>query len=239
MARNSLSIAAAKESNLFGGTSGGAASSSVSNVNSKSSPTESTWSFNPSGTSGSGGGGGGAGGMQNSGHYGGSNPKVPKNPWQDSGTPTMQPSDLAWDTGLGGGKARAGTMMGGGALGKQGGGKLVEANGWNTSTSAQGGSSWNSGTNSSWASTWILLRNLTAQVRQIVHVLGGFHVLFDFFLPIYFAIDRWINATYVVHATRSVAQLPTVYSPQCRAVQVCNTRGSSKSSAGIEQLSAG
>ncbi|XP_035795528.1 protein Gawky-like [Anopheles albimanus] len=164
VARNSLSIAAAKESNLFGGTSGGAASSSVSNVNSKSSPTESTWSFNPSGTSGSGGGGGGAGGMQNSGHYGGSNPKVPKNPWQDSGTPTMQPSDLAWDTGLGGGKARAGTMMGGGALGKQGGGKLVEANGWNTSTSAQGGSSWNSGTNSSWASTWILLRNLTAQI---------------------------------------------------------------------------
>uniref|UniRef100_A0A2M4CQ21 UBA domain-containing protein n=1 Tax=Anopheles darlingi TaxID=43151 RepID=A0A2M4CQ21_ANODA len=165
VARNSLSIAAAKESNLFGGNSGGGTGSSVSNVNSKSSPTESTWSFNPSGTSGSGGAGGGAGGMQNSGHYGGSNTKVPKNPWQDSGTPTMQPSDLAWDTGLGGGKTRTGNMMGGGTLGKQGGGsKLVEANGWNTATNAQGGSSWNSGSNSSWASTWILLRNLTAQI---------------------------------------------------------------------------
>lgn len=151
MARNPLSIAAAKESNLFGGGS----SSSASNVNSKSSPTESTWSFNPSG-------GSGGGGVQ-AGNYGA---KVQKNPWQDAGTPTMPPADL-WDTSLGGsagagGSKGRGSMMGG--LGKPPGSKL-DANGWNT-PSTQGGSSWNSGAASagSWSSTWIMLKNLTAQI---------------------------------------------------------------------------
>lgn len=149
VARNPLSIAAAKESNLFGGSAASAAS------NSKSSPTESTWSFNPSG---------GAGGGLQGGNYGG---KVQKNPWQDANTPTMPPADL-WDTplsGANGGKGRGVGMMGG--IGKPGGGSKLDANGWNTpSTQAGGGSTWNSGASAAntWSSTWIMLRNLTAQV---------------------------------------------------------------------------
>lgn len=149
VARNPLSIAAAKESNLFGGSAASATS------NSKSSPTESTWSFNPSG---------GAGGGLQGGNYGG---KVQKNPWQDANTPTMPPADL-WDTplsGANGGKGRGVGMMGG--IGKPGGGSKLDANGWNTpSTQAGGGSTWNSGASAAntWSSTWIMLRNLTAQV---------------------------------------------------------------------------
>uniref|UniRef100_A0A182JP22 UBA domain-containing protein n=1 Tax=Anopheles christyi TaxID=43041 RepID=A0A182JP22_9DIPT len=148
VARNPLSIAAAKESNLFGGGAASAAS------NSKSSPTESTWSFNPSG--------GGGGGVQG-GNYGS---KVQKNPWQDANTPTMPPADL-WDTPLGanGGKGRSVGMMGG--IGKPGVSKL-DANGWNTpNTQAGGSNTWNSGASSanSWSSTWIMLKNLTAQIE--------------------------------------------------------------------------
>uniref|UniRef100_A0A182RVM7 UBA domain-containing protein n=1 Tax=Anopheles funestus TaxID=62324 RepID=A0A182RVM7_ANOFN len=149
VARNPLSIAAAKESNLFGGGSTGGA------TNSKSSPTESPWSFNPS-----------SGGVQGA-NYGG---KVQKNPWQDPNTPTMPPADL-WETPLGGGgggngaKGRGVGMMGG--IGKAGGGKM-DTNGWNTpSTQAGGSNTWNSAGPSanSWSSTWIMLKNLTAQIE--------------------------------------------------------------------------
>ncbi|XP_053663220.1 protein Gawky-like [Anopheles marshallii] len=148
VARNPLSIAAAKESNLFGGGSGSGAN------NSKSSPTESPWSFNPS-----------SGSVQG-GNYGG---KVQKNPWQDPNTPTMPPADL-WETPLGGGgngaKARGVGMMGG--IGKAGAGGKMDTNGWNTpSTQASGSNTWNSGGPSanSWSSTWIMLKNLTAQIE--------------------------------------------------------------------------
>uniref|UniRef100_A0A182W7S7 UBA domain-containing protein n=1 Tax=Anopheles minimus TaxID=112268 RepID=A0A182W7S7_9DIPT len=97
VARNPLSIAAAKESNLFGGGSGSGAS------NSKSSPTESPWSFNPSS--------GVTGGVQG-GNYGG---KVQKNPWQDPNTPTMPPADL-WETPLGGGNGAKGRGIEGSTL---------------------------------------------------------------------------------------------------------------------------
>ncbi|XP_053673775.1 protein Gawky-like [Anopheles nili] len=155
VARNPLSIAAAKESNLFGG-GGGTGSSVVSAVNSKSSPTESTWSFNPSGAAGA--------GVQ-SGNYGS---KVQKNPWQDAGTPTMPSADL-WDTPLGtvaGGKGRGVGMMGG--IGKPSSSKL-DANGWNTPSNQSGrGNTWNSSASStnSWSSTWIMLKNLTAQIEE-------------------------------------------------------------------------
>uniref|UniRef100_A0A182T5E9 RRM domain-containing protein n=1 Tax=Anopheles maculatus TaxID=74869 RepID=A0A182T5E9_9DIPT len=153
VARNPLSIAAAKESNLFGGGGSGA-------NNSKSSPTESRWSYDLTG-----GGASVGGGVQGS-NYGG---KVQKNPWQDPNTPTMPPADL-WETPLGGGnggKGRNAGMMGG--IGKPGVGKM-DANGWNTPGSQSGGGSntWNSGAPAanSWStSTWIMLKNLTAQIE--------------------------------------------------------------------------
>lgn len=137
VARSPLSIAAAKESNLFANSNN---NNNINNnaTNSKSSPTESisssTWSYNPNNTHGG---------------FGGS--KLSKNPWPDSIVP---PSDL-WDNPLG--KSRVGPP----GL-KTAGGKL-DSNGWSSHSAGSGAAGWNSGA-ATWSSTWILLKNLSAQI---------------------------------------------------------------------------
>ncbi|XP_055545590.1 protein Gawky-like isoform X1 [Wyeomyia smithii] len=139
VARSPLSIVSAKESNLF------ANSNSTSNnnnnaTNSKSSPTESitssTWSYNPNST-----------------HGGFGDSKLSKNSWPES----IVPSADLWDNPLnkGGREAPPG-------LKTAGGGKL-DANGWNPPNLSGVGPGWNGGA-ASWPSTWILLKNLTAQI---------------------------------------------------------------------------
>ncbi|XP_055600693.1 protein Gawky-like [Uranotaenia lowii] len=121
VARSPLSIAAAKESNLFANSNSSNNNNNV--INSKSSPTESipssTWSYNPN-------------------SFGSS--KLPKNTWPDSIVP---PADL-WDNSLGKGRVGpAGIKTGGGKMDANGWnaahGGTGAAGGWNNA-----GSSWTS-----------------------------------------------------------------------------------------------
>lgn len=119
--------------------------------------TSSTWSYNPSG-SGHGGFGGGS--------------KLSKNPWPDSIVP---PSDL-WDNSLG---VKGGRVA---PPGLKTAGKL-DANGWNagpTGPTGAGGGGWNN-SSAAWTSTWILLKNLTAQVTFAMVLVV--HVLNELFVP--------------------------------------------------------
>ncbi|XP_062546138.1 protein Gawky-like isoform X2 [Armigeres subalbatus] len=138
VARSPLSIAAAKESNLFANSNSNN-NINNNNTNSKSSPTESisssTWSYNPS---------------NNHGGFGGS--KLSKNPWPDSIVP---PADL-WDNSLVKGRVAPPGL-------KTTGSKL-DSNGWSSHSAAGSATAgWNSGS-ATWSSTWILLKNLSPQI---------------------------------------------------------------------------
>ncbi|XP_058815309.1 protein Gawky-like [Topomyia yanbarensis] len=140
VARSPLSIASAKDSNLFA-NSNSSSNHNSNATNSKSSPTESitssTWSYNPNSTHGS---------------FGGS--KL-KNAWPDS----IVPSADLWDNALGKGGRVA-------PPGLKGAGGKLDVNGWNPPHGGGAGHSvggWNSAV-PSWPSTWILLKNLTAQI---------------------------------------------------------------------------
>lgn len=140
----SISIGSAKDSDLFAHSS-------------KPSPTDSlsfsssTWSFNPSNS--------------NNNNFSSSISKLGggKSAWSDASTPDL------WGTGLGSGGAGGGkTPRGpppGLSAGKNPGG--FGSNGWNQRP-GQGGSNWPSGGGGAggpgWYSTWVLLKNLTAQV---------------------------------------------------------------------------
>lgn len=138
VARSALSIAAAKDSNLFANSN---STNSINNntTNSKSSPTESissaTWSYNNA-------------------HSGFGGSKLSKNPWPDSIVP---PADL-WENPLG--KSRVAPP------GLKTGGSKFDSNGWSSHAagSGPGAAGWNSGAATWSSSTWILLKNLTPQI---------------------------------------------------------------------------
>lgn len=137
----SISIGSAKDSDLFAGSSKPSPTDSIS-------LSSSTWSFNPNN------------------NFSSSISKLAenKNTWSDSGT-----SDL-WGSGLGGGggggagaagKAPRGPPPGLSAGKNPGGGGGFGSNGWNQRPGPTGGN-WAGGP--AWYSTWVLLKNLTAQV---------------------------------------------------------------------------
>lgn len=133
VARNPLSISAAKESDLFGSNTA------------KTSPNEilssSTWSFNPSTSS----------TQQN---FNSTKEATKTNSWSDS------TSDL-WAAPSAIGKTTAGPPPGLGASKNGNTPATSEANdwiGWNSSNTS------NSSGNGTWFSTWLLLKNLTAQI---------------------------------------------------------------------------
>ncbi|XP_038110226.1 protein Gawky isoform X2 [Culex quinquefasciatus] len=135
------SISIAKDSDLFAGSSKPSPTDSIS-------LSSSTWSFNPNN------------------NFTSSISKLAenKNTWSDSGT-----SDL-WGSGLGGGggggagaagKAPRGPPPGLSAGKNPGGGGGFGSNGWNQRPGPTGGN-WAGGP--AWYSTWVLLKNLTAQI---------------------------------------------------------------------------
>lgn len=141
VARSPLSIAAAKDSNLFANSSNTNNNINNNTTNSKTSPTESitsaTWSYNSNVT-----------------HGGFGSSKMSKNPWPESIVP---PPDL-WDSALNKNRVAPPGL-------KTGGGKL-DTNGWNPSHGPGGGPVNPGWSNNAvpWSSTWILLKNLTTQI---------------------------------------------------------------------------
>lgn len=135
----SISIGAAKDSDLFANSSKPSPTDSLS-------LSSSTWSFNPTNNNFS----------SSISKLGGN-----KNTWSDAGT-----SDL-WGSGLGSGAGGGKTPRGpppGLSAGKNPGG--FGSNGWNQRP-GQGGNNWPAGGGGGgpgWYSTWILLKNLTAQI---------------------------------------------------------------------------
>ncbi|XP_065081266.1 protein Gawky-like [Ochlerotatus camptorhynchus] len=137
----SISIGSAKDSDLFANSSKPSPTDSISF-------SSSTWSFNPTNNNFS----------SSISKLGGN-----KNAWSDASAPDL------WGTGLnsggtGGGKTPRGPPPGLSA-GKNPGG--FGSNGWNQRP-GQGGSNWPSGGGNAggpaWYSTWVLLKNLTAQI---------------------------------------------------------------------------
>ncbi|XP_055644891.1 protein Gawky-like [Toxorhynchites rutilus septentrionalis] len=134
--RSPLSIAA-KESNLFANAnSNNNINNNNNTINRKSPPTEPINSSTWSFNASSTHGGG----------FSGS--KLSKNPWPDSIVP---PADL-WDNSLSKGRVAPPGLKNSGAK--------LDVNGWNSSSHAGG---WNN-SGMSWSSSWILLKNITAQI---------------------------------------------------------------------------